>query len=153
VLRRHAAVQRVDQRRVLLGDEVAADLARAGELVVVRIELLVQHQEAVHLRVGEHRVCSELGVYLLHALPDELVHLTLAGQVGIAGHLKVGDDAVLTAKSATSHDVEPGKTISGIPGIDNREWLRSTAAFRRLGEMSKKLRELSDKIAKFEEKK
>ena len=76
----------------------------------------------------------------------------LAGQVGIAGHLKVGDDAVLTAKSATSHDVEPGKTISGIPGFDNRDWLRSTAAFRRLGDMAKKLRELQERIIKLEQK-
>ena len=28
----------------------------------------------------------------------------------------------------------------GIPAFDNREWLRSTAAFRRLGEMQRTLR-------------
>jgi UDP-3-O-[3-hydroxymyristoyl] glucosamine N-acyltransferase len=70
----------------------------------------------------------------------------LAGQVGIAGHLRVGDDAVITAKSATSHDVENGKILSGIPAFDNRDWLRSTAAYRRLGEMSKTIRELEKKI-------
>ena len=46
-------VQRVDEHRVLLGDEAAAHLARARELAVVGIELLVQHQEAVDLRAGE----------------------------------------------------------------------------------------------------
>ena len=71
----------------------------------------------------------------------------LAGQVGIAGHLKVGDDAVITAKSATSHDVEPGKIVSGIPGFDNREWLRSTAAFRRLGDIAQRLRTIEKKLA------
>ncbi|MEO8574568.1 MAG: UDP-3-O-(3-hydroxymyristoyl)glucosamine N-acyltransferase, partial [Pyrinomonadaceae bacterium] len=76
----------------------------------------------------------------------------LAGQVGIAGHLKVGDDAVLTAKSATSHDVEPGKIISGIPGFENKEWLRATAAYRKLGAMAQKLRELSSRISKLEDK-
>src|SRR5256885_3682932 len=35
-----------------------------------------------------------------------------------------------------SHDVPAGKMISGIPAFDNRDWLRSTAAFRRLGERS-----------------
>lgn len=70
----------------------------------------------------------------------------LAGQVGIAGHLKVGDDAVITAKSATSHDIEPGKVISGIPGFDNREWLRSTAAYRRLGEIAQRLKQLEKKV-------
>jgi UDP-3-O-[3-hydroxymyristoyl] glucosamine N-acyltransferase len=66
----------------------------------------------------------------------------LAGQAGVAGHLKIGDDVVLTAKSATSHDIPAGKVISGIPAFDNRDWLRATAAFRRLGEIQRKVREL-----------
>jgi UDP-3-O-[3-hydroxymyristoyl] glucosamine N-acyltransferase len=70
----------------------------------------------------------------------------------VAGHLTIGDDAVLTAKSATSHDVPDGKMISGIPAFDNREWLRSTAAFRRLGEMQRKLRELERRLATIEKK-
>ena len=78
--------------------------------------------------------------------------MILAGQVGIAGHLKVGDDAVMTAKSATSHDVEPGKTISGIPAFDNRDWLRATAAFRRLGELTRKLKDLHERITKLEQR-
>jgi UDP-3-O-[3-hydroxymyristoyl] glucosamine N-acyltransferase len=36
--------------------------------------------------------------------------------------------------------------ISGIPAFDNRNWLRSTAAFRRLGEMQRRLRELEKKL-------
>jgi UDP-3-O-[3-hydroxymyristoyl] glucosamine N-acyltransferase len=76
----------------------------------------------------------------------------LAGQVGIAGHLKVGDDVVITAKSATSHDVENGKIISGIPAFDNRDWLRSTAAYRRLGEIARTIRELEKRLAELEKK-
>jgi UDP-3-O-[3-hydroxymyristoyl] glucosamine N-acyltransferase len=70
----------------------------------------------------------------------------LAGQVGVAGHLKIGDDVVVTAKSATSHDVEPGKIISGIPAFDNREWLRSTAAYRRLGDLARTVRDLEKRL-------
>ncbi|MGH9961709.1 MAG: UDP-3-O-(3-hydroxymyristoyl)glucosamine N-acyltransferase, partial [Pyrinomonadaceae bacterium] len=55
-------------------------------------------------------------------------------------------DVVITAKSATSHDVPDGKVISGIPAFDNKDWLRSTAAFRRLGEMQRKLRELEKRL-------
>ena len=75
----------------------------------------------------------------------------LAGQVGVAGHLTVGDDAVLTAKSATSHNVPAGKVLSGIPAFDNREWLRSTAAFRRLGEMQRTVRTLEARLVALEE--
>jgi len=70
----------------------------------------------------------------------------LTGQVGIAGHLKVGDDVVITAKSATSHDVPPGKIISGIPAFDNREWLRSIAAFRKLGDLARTVRALQKRV-------
>jgi UDP-3-O-[3-hydroxymyristoyl] glucosamine N-acyltransferase len=75
----------------------------------------------------------------------------LAGQAGVAGHLKIGDDAVLTAKSATSHDIEPGKIMSGSPAFDNRDWLRSTAAFRRLGEMQRTIRNLERRVKELEE--
>jgi UDP-3-O-[3-hydroxymyristoyl] glucosamine N-acyltransferase len=76
----------------------------------------------------------------------------LAGQVGIAGHLKVGDDSVITAKSATSHDVENGKVLSGVPAFDNREWLRSIAAFRRLGAIAKSVMGLEKRVRSLEEK-
>ena len=71
-------VERVDQRRVLLADEAAAHLARARELVVVGVELLVQDQEAVDLRVGELGLAREVGVHLLDAVADQLVHLGAA---------------------------------------------------------------------------
>jgi len=53
---------------------------------------------------------------------------------------------VLTAKSATSHDIPAGKVISGIPAFDNKDWLRSIAAFRRLGEIQRTIRQLEKKI-------
>ena len=98
--------------------------------------------------VGEDSLlCAQVGLAGSSRIGNRVV---LAGQAGVAGHLTIGDDAVLTAKSATSHDVPPGKTISGIPAFDNREWLRSTAAFKRLGEMQRKIRELEHRLAKLE---
>jgi UDP-3-O-[3-hydroxymyristoyl] glucosamine N-acyltransferase len=64
----------------------------------------------------------------------------------VAGHLTIGDDVVLTAKSATSHNIPAGKVISGIPAFDNRDWLRSTAAFRRLGDIQRSVRDLERRI-------
>jgi len=40
--------------------------------------------------------------------------------------------------------------VSGIPAFDNREWLRSTAAFRRLGDMQRTLRTLEARLAAME---
>jgi UDP-3-O-[3-hydroxymyristoyl] glucosamine N-acyltransferase len=75
----------------------------------------------------------------------------LAGQAGVAGHLTIGDDVVLTAKSATSHNIPAGKVISGIPAFDNRDWLRSTAAFRRLGDIQRSVRDLERRIKNTDE--
>jgi UDP-3-O-[3-hydroxymyristoyl] glucosamine N-acyltransferase len=54
---------------------------------------------------------------------------------------------ILTAQSAVSHDVPPGKMISGSPGFDNRIWLRAVTIFQRLPEMLKRLDRLEKRIA------
>ena len=141
--------------RVVLEDDVeigansAIDCASVGETRIRRgakIDNLVQIGHSCTVD-EDTLICSQTGLAGSSVIGKRVI---LAGQVGIAGHLKVGDDAVLTAKSATSHDVEPGKIISGIPGFDNKEWLRATAAYRKLGVMAQKLRELSSRISKLE---
>lgn len=130
---------------VEVGANTAIDCASVGESRIKRgakIDNLVQIGHSCTVD-EDALICSQTGLAGSSVIGKRVI---LAGQVGIAGHLKVGDDAVLTAKSATSHDVEPGKVISGIPGFDNKEWLRSTAAFRRLGELQKKIRELEKSI-------
>ncbi len=137
--------------RVVLEDDVeigantAIDCASVGETRIKRgakIDNLVQIGHSCTVD-EDALICSQTGLAGSSVIGKRVI---LAGQVGIAGHLKVGDDAVLTAKSATSHNIEPGKVISGIPGFDNRDWLRSTAAFRRLGEIAQRLRKLENKV-------
>ena len=136
---------------VEIGANTAIDCASVGETRIKRgakIDNLVQIGHSCTVD-EDALICSQTGLAGSSVIGKRVI---LAGQVGIAGHLKVGDDAVLTAKSATSHDVEPGKIISGIPGFDNKDWLRATAAYRKLGEMVQKLRDLSSRVAKLEEK-
>jgi UDP-3-O-[3-hydroxymyristoyl] glucosamine N-acyltransferase len=134
---------------VEIGAGTTIDRASVGETRIRRgakIDNLVQIGHSCS--VGEDAlVCAQVGLAGSSHVGRRVI---LAGQVGVAGHLTVGDDAVLTAKSATSHNVEPGKMISGIPAFDNREWLRSTAAFRRLGEMQRTLRALETRLAALE---
>ena len=127
--------------RVVLEDDVevgantSIDCASVGETRIKRgakLDNLVQIGHSC--TVGEDTlVCSQTGLAGSSVIGDRVI---LAGQVGIAGHLKVGNDVVITAKSGTSHDVADGTIISGIPAFDNRDWLRSTAAFRKLGQLS-----------------
>lgn len=133
--------------RVVIDDDVeigagtTIDRASVGESRIGRgskIDNLVQIGHSC--TVGEDSLlCAQVGLAGSSHIGSRVI---LAGQAGVAGHLKIGDDVVLTAKSATSHDIPAGKVISGIPAFDNRDWLRSTAAFRRLGDIQRKVREL-----------
>jgi UDP-3-O-[3-hydroxymyristoyl] glucosamine N-acyltransferase len=139
--------------RVVIEDDVeigagsCIDCASVGETRIKRgakIDNLVQIGHSCTID-EDALICAQTGLAGSSVIGKRVI---LAGQVGIAGHLKVGDDVVITAKSATSHDVEPGKMLSGIPAFDNREWLRSIAAFRRLGEIARKVRELEKRLTK-----
>ncbi len=143
--------------RVVIEDDVeigagtTIDCASVGETRIcrgVKIDNLVQIGHSCFVD-EDALICAQTGLAGSSHIGKRVI---LAGQVGIAGHLKLGDDVVVTAKSATSHDVEAGKVISGIPGFDNRDWLRSTAAFRRLGEMAQRLRVLEKKLEEIEKK-
>ena len=97
-------------------------------------------------RVGSDTLlCAQTGLAGSSVIGNNVI---LAGQVGIAGHCTVGDGVILTAQSAVSHDVPPGKMISGSPGFDNRLWLRAVTIFQRLPELLKRL----DRIEKLVEK-
>jgi len=95
-------------------------------------------------RIGsETLLCAQTGLAGSSVIGSNVI---LAGQVGIAGHCTVGDGAVLTAQSAVSHDVPPGKMISGSPGFDNRTWLRAVAIFERLPELFRRLQRVESQL-------
>ncbi|MBX7054250.1 MAG: UDP-3-O-(3-hydroxymyristoyl)glucosamine N-acyltransferase [Pyrinomonadaceae bacterium] len=133
--------------RVVLEDDVeigansAIDCASVGETRIkcgAKIDNLVQIGHSCTVD-EDALICSQTGLAGSSHIGKRVI---LTGQVGIAGHLSIGDDAVFTAKSGISHDVEPGKVMSGIPAFDNRDWLRSTAAFRRLGEFVQRIKRI-----------
>jgi UDP-3-O-[3-hydroxymyristoyl] glucosamine N-acyltransferase len=109
-----------------------------------KIDNLVQVGHAS--RVGRDTLlCAQTGLAGSSIIGNNVI---LAGQVGIAGHCTVGDGVILTAQSAVSHDVPPGKMISGSPGFDNRLWLRAVTIFQRLPELLKRLDRLEKEVAK-----
>lgn len=109
-----------------------------------KIDNLVQIGHGSH--VGKDSLlCAQTGLAGSSVIGN---HVILAGQVGIAGHCTVGDGVILTAQSAVSHDVPPGKMISGSPGFDNRIWLRAVTLFQRLPELAKRLAALEARMEK-----
>ncbi len=137
---------------VLIGDRVdvqanaCVDRATVGATEIgdgSKIDNLVQIGHGS--RVGKDTlVCAQTGLAGSSVIGNNVI---LAGQAGVAGHCTVNDGVILTAQSAVSHDVPPGKIISGSPGFDNRVWLRAVTIFQRLPELLKRLDRLEKRVA------
>jgi UDP-3-O-[3-hydroxymyristoyl] glucosamine N-acyltransferase len=96
-------------------------------------------------RVGKDTlICAQTGLAGSSIIGNNVI---LAGQAGIAGHCSVGDGVILTAQSAISHDIPPGKIVSGSPGFDNRVWLRAVAIFQRLPDLLRRLDRLEKRVS------
>jgi UDP-3-O-[3-hydroxymyristoyl] glucosamine N-acyltransferase len=88
--------------------------------------------------VGENTLlCAQVGLAGSTQVGNNVI---LAGQVGVAGHCHIGDGVVATAQSGIPNDVPAGRTVSGYPAIDNRQWLRAVTCVQRLPEVFRKLR-------------
>lgn len=121
------------------------DRATVGETRVKRgakIDSLVQVGHACV--VGEDNIlCAQVGLAGSTVLGKSVV---LAGQVGVSGHLTIHDNAVVYAQSGVGGDVAAGQAISGSPAFDAATWRRAVAAFPRLPELVKTVRELKKRV-------
>jgi UDP-3-O-[3-hydroxymyristoyl] glucosamine N-acyltransferase len=121
------------------------DRASIGETHIAKgakIDNLVQVGHGS--RVGENSLlCAQAG---LAGSTEVGKNVILAGQVGVAGHCKIGDGVIATAQTGIPNDVPAGAVVSGYPAIDNKLWLRCSAAFHRLPELMKAIRTAAKKV-------
>jgi UDP-3-O-[3-hydroxymyristoyl] glucosamine N-acyltransferase len=134
---------------VEIGANAAIDRPAVGETRIgagSKIDNLVQVAHGV--TVGRHvLLAAQVGIAGSTTIEDSV---TLAGQVGVAGHITIGKGTVATAQSGIPNSVEPGSFISGYPAINNRDWLRASAVFRRLPELRKTVADLEARLAELE---
>jgi UDP-3-O-[3-hydroxymyristoyl] glucosamine N-acyltransferase len=139
------------EAEVEVGANSTIDRATVGETSIgagTKIDNLVQIAHGV--TVGRDvLLAAQVGIAGSTSVEDRV---TLAGQVGVAGHLTVGKGVVATAQSGIPNSVEAGSFISGYPAIDNRDWLKSSAIFRKLPELKKALADLQQRLDALEEK-
>lgn len=150
--RHHKIPQRgpvVIEDDVEIGANTTIDRPAVGETRIgagTKIDNLVQVAHGV--RVGRHvLLAAQVGIAGSATIGD---HVVLAGQVGVAGHLTIGDRARATAQTGIPHSVEAGAFVSGYPAIDNRDWLKSSAVFRRLPDLKRQLHDLSTRLEALE---
>jgi len=78
--------------------------------------------------------------------------VTFAARSATAGHVKIGEGAIIGAQAAAISDVAPGAMVGGIPARNHIDWKRSLIATEQLPKALIKLRRLEKKVAKLQEK-
>jgi UDP-3-O-[3-hydroxymyristoyl] glucosamine N-acyltransferase len=129
---------------VEIGANATIDRATIGETRIRRgakIDNLVQAGHASD--VGENTLlCAQVGLAGSSKIGRNVI---LTGQVGVAGHLEIGDGVVATAQTGIPNSIEAGQIVSGYPAIENKLWLKSSAVFKRLPELLKRIEALEKK--------
>ncbi|MCA9100802.1 MAG: UDP-3-O-(3-hydroxymyristoyl)glucosamine N-acyltransferase [Planctomycetales bacterium] len=91
-------------------------------------------------RIGRHNMlCSQVGIAGSTTTGDYVV---MAGQVGVRDHVHIGTGAVLGAMAGVSNDVAAGERVIGIPATPERDQKLKQAAFSKLPEMRRQLRQM-----------
>jgi UDP-3-O-[3-hydroxymyristoyl] glucosamine N-acyltransferase len=129
---------------VEVGANATIDRGTIGETRIRRgakIDNLVQVGHASD--VGENTLlCAQVGLAGSSKVGRDVI---LTGQVGVAGHLEIGDRVVATAQTGIPNSIEADKIVSGYPAIENKLWLKSSAVFKRLPELLKRIEALEKK--------
>jgi UDP-3-O-[3-hydroxymyristoyl] glucosamine N-acyltransferase len=136
---------------VEVGANTTIDRPAVGETRIkagTKIDNLVQIGHGVVL--GRNvLLAAQVGIAGSTVLGDNVV---FGGQVGVGGHLTIGDRAKAVGQSGITNSVDADAFVSGYPAIDNSEWRRSSAVFRKLPEMRRQLRALEERLNALEEK-
>jgi UDP-3-O-[3-hydroxymyristoyl] glucosamine N-acyltransferase len=134
---------------VEIGANAAIDRPAVGETRIgagSKIDNLVQVAHGV--TIGRNvLLAAQVGIAGSTAIEDSV---TLAGQVGVSGHITIGKGTIATAQTGIPNSVAPGSFISGYPAITNRDWLKSSAVFRKLPELRKAIADLDARLAEVE---
>jgi UDP-3-O-[3-hydroxymyristoyl] glucosamine N-acyltransferase len=73
-------------------------------------------------------------------------HVTLAGQVAVAGHLKICDKVVIAGRGGVAKSIETPGTYGGYPLLPLNDYNRMLVHMRNLENFAKKIKELEKKL-------
>ena len=136
---------------VEIGANTTIDRPAVGETRIgagTKIDNLVQVGHGVRI-ARRVLLAAQVGIAGSCVIEDDVV---LAGQVGVANHVRLGKGVVATAQSGIPNSVDAGQYVSGYPAVGHREWLKSSAVYRQLPDMRKRIVELEQRIAELEQK-
>ena len=130
---------------VEIGANTCVDRSTMGATVLhkgVKLDNLIQI--AHNCEVGENTVMSaQVGL----AGSTKMGAWCMAGgQAGFSGHIKIADKTFIGAQAGVISNTKGGERLLGAPAIDAKEYMRSSAIFRRLPDMYRELGQLRKEI-------
>ncbi|MCS6860909.1 MAG: UDP-3-O-(3-hydroxymyristoyl)glucosamine N-acyltransferase [Abditibacteriales bacterium] len=121
-------------------DRATLDATIIGE--GTKIDNLVQIGH--NCRIGKHCIIvAQVGLCGSTVLED---YVMLMGQVGVQGHITVGEGVWVGGRGVVLSDVPAGAKVSGFPAIPHAENMRVLAASRKLPDLLRTVRHLSKQV-------
>ena len=131
---------------VEIGANTTIDRPAVGETRIkagTKIDNLVQVGHGVVL--GRNvLLAAQVGIAGSTAIGDNVM---FGGQAGAAGHLSIGDRVKVGARAAIFSSVDDEAFVAGTPAIDNDEWKKASAVFRKLPDLRRRLMALEKQLA------
>ena len=75
------------------------------------------------------------------------------GQVGVAGHINIGNRVMLGAQSGVPGSLKDNQTLIGTPPMPQTPFFKSQAIFRKLPDIYKQLTALQKEVDELKQKK
>lgn len=88
-------------------------------------------------------LCAQVGLAGSTQVGNNVI---LAGQVGAAGHLTIGDRSIASAKTGINNSLPPDSQVGGYPNMDQKLFLRVTAAVKQLPQLLRRFRHLETQV-------
>ena len=135
---------------VEIGANTCIDRAKTDSTIIrrgVKLDNLIQVGHNVE--IGENTVSSaQMGIAGTSKIGRNSfwVNSFLAGQVGIADHVTIGDRVKIGSKTGLDKDVPDGEIRFGYPALPGMQYHRSFAVFKNLPDLVKRVAELEKAV-------
>jgi UDP-3-O-[3-hydroxymyristoyl] glucosamine N-acyltransferase len=128
-------------------DRATTDSTRIGD--GSKIDNLVQIGHNVV--IGRHCIIvAQVGISGSTELED---FVTLGGQAGLVGHIRIGERAMVGAQSGVTKSIPAGEVWTGYPAAPHGLWKRLTAMVQKLPQIFQRARALEERVERLERQK
>lgn len=134
------------ENNVSVGANTTIDRATMGSTILregVKLDNLVQI--AHNVEIGKNTViASQSGVAGSGKVGANCM---IGGQVAIVGHISVADNTIVTGRTGVTKSVkQSGRTIGGLPAMDNSDLLKSQVIFKNLPKLEQRIRVVEEQL-------